>query len=281
MVIAIVVLAWLGLAFGSFVNALVWRLHEQEKAKRSKSRTNRKLSIVTGRSQCPGCGHTLSSWDLVPVFSWLLLRGHCRYCKKTIPWQYPIVELALAGVFVLSYAFWHNGVSGEGELLLFITWLGVSVGLLSLLVYDARWQLLPNKIIYPTLLIAIVGRLAYIFGYSQNKTHSLLMLILAVAVSSGIFWLIFIISRGKWIGFGDVRLGLITGTVLAHPSKSFLMIFLASVLGTLFVLPDLIKGNKKLSVKIPFGPFLITSTWIVLLFGQSILDWYGNLIGLK
>src|SRR5664279_5463431 len=134
---------------------------------------------------------------------------------------------------------------------------------MALLVYDARWFLLPNKIIYPTFFVAAAGRLVYLIGYSPNKGHALLMWFLSVAVASGMFWLLYIISNGKWIGFGDVRLGLITGTVLATPAKSFLMIFMGSILGTLFILPAIAVGKKSLTSKLPYGPFLIAATAVV------------------
>jgi prepilin signal peptidase PulO-like enzyme (type II secretory pathway) len=121
------------------------------------------------------------------------------------------------------------------------------------------------------------SRLIYILGFEGHKLHALLMWVLSVAVASGIFWMLFIISQGKWIGFGDVRLGFITGTVLASPGKSFLMILLASILGTLFVLPAIIAGKKEMTSKLPFGPFLIAATMILVLFGDSILDWYQHL----
>jgi len=85
-------------------------------------------------------------------------------------------------------------------------------------------------------------------------------------------------SSGKWIGYGDVRLGLITGTVLADPLLSILMIFVASVLGTLIALPALATGRKRLNSKLPFGPFLITATALVLLFGQIPINWYKQLL---
>ena len=107
MVWVIIILAWLGLCAGSFVNALVWRLHEQKRSKKA----DKKLSILNGRSMCVHCRHELTWYDLIPLFSWLLLRGKCRYCKKPISWQYPIVELATAAVFVLSYIFWPNPVN--------------------------------------------------------------------------------------------------------------------------------------------------------------------------
>lgn len=275
MVVAIIVLAWFGLAFGSFVNALVWRLHEQSKKSRSKKQN---LSILNGRSMCPHCRHVLGWQDLIPVFSWLALRGRCRYCKKPISVQYPLVELAGALVFIGSYVLWPGGLHHSGDWVLFITWLAASVGLLALVVYDLRWMLLPNKIIYPTAAIAAAGRLIYLIGYEPHKWHNLLMWAASVAVASGIFWLLFVISRGKWIGFGDVRLGLITGTILASPAKSFLMIFLGSVLGTLFITPGLITGNKTITSKLPYGPFLIAGCVIALLAGGSILDWYKNFL---
>ncbi len=269
-----IVLAWFGLALGSFINALVWRLHQQSQTKKSKSNKSKvNLSIINGRSVCPNCGHKLAWHYLIPVLSWALLKGRCRYCKKPIPIQYPLVELVLALVFALSYAFWPVSLSG-GQWVLFITWLLSSVGLLALLVYDVRWMLLPNKIIYPTLAVAAVGRAVYLVGYEPHKAQALLYWLLGIAVASGLFWVLFMVSRGKWIGYGDVRLGLITGTLLATPAKGFLMIFLASAIGVVLIIPALASGKKTLASKLPYGPFLIAATAICVLLGQPIVDWY-------
>ena len=223
---------------------------------------------------CPRCRHELAAKDLVPVFSYLSLRGRCGYCQEPISWQYPVVELAMAGVFVASYFFWPVELAGIGQWLLFISWLGASVGLLALLIYDFRWMMLPNRILYPTLVVAAAGRLGYIAFYASDKAHQLVLLGLSLLLSSGFFWLLFLISKGRWIGFGDVRLGLITGTLLATPAKSLLMLFLASLLGTLFVLPLVATGRTKMTSRMPYGPFLIIATGVVLLFGQSIINWY-------
>lgn len=277
MFVVYIVLVWFGLALGSFVNALIWRLHEQSQAKKSKSNKSKaNLSIINGRSVCPNCRHKLAWYDLIPILSWVFLKGRCRYCKKPIPIQYPLVELALALVFTLSYAFWPVSISG-GQWVLFITWLLAAVGLLALLVYDAHWMLLPNKIIYPTLAVAAVGRVVYLIGYEPHRLHALLYWLLGVAVASGLFWILYTVSRGKWIGYGDVRLGLITGTLLATPAKSFLMIFLASVMGVVLIIPALAAGKKTLASKLPYGPFLITATAICVLLGQPIIDWYKRI----
>ena len=255
----------LGLCAGSFVNALVWRL-------------KKKKDWVKSRSQCINCGHTLSAGDLVPVLSWLFLRGRCRYCQKPISAQYPIVELAGGVVFALSYLLWPQTLDASGQWILFTSWILTSVGLLALLVYDYKWMLLPNGILYPTALVAIAGRLIYTTWFEPDISASMVRWVLSVAIASGIFLLIYLVSNGKWIGYGDVRLGIITGTVLASPSKSFLMIFAASLLGVLYVLPALATGRQKLASKVPFGPFLIVATFIVLLFGQQIIDWYTGLL---
>jgi prepilin signal peptidase PulO-like enzyme (type II secretory pathway) len=276
MIIEIIVFAVLGLAFGSFVNALVWRVHEQAKKKKLKSVN---LSIVNGRSVCVHCKHVLAWNDLIPVFSWLFLHGKCRYCKKPIE-DSPLVEVSMALVFILSYVLWPKDINAGGQWVLLITWLAVSVGLMALLVYDAKWMMLPNRILYPTFFIAAVGRLVYLTGFESHKGRALLAWLLSVAVASGIFWLLFMVSKGRWIGYGDVRLGLITGTVLADPAKSFLMIILGSLLGTLFILPALALGKKNLASKLPYGPFLIGATLLVVLFGDKIIDWYTNLMSL-
>ncbi len=259
-----VILFVLGLIFGSFVNALVWRLHN-------------KKGIVRERSQCVHCGHTLAAKDLVPILSWITLKGRCRYCGRPISLQYPIVELTMALVFVASYYFWPADLQG-GQGILLKTWLAVSVGLLALLVYDLRYMLLPSKILYPTAALAIVGRAAYIAGYGADKPRAILAWLASVGVASGIFWLIYELSRGKAIGFGDVRLGLISGTVLADPLLALQMIFVASLLGTLAILPSLIVRHKSLQTKVPYGPFLIAATFIVLLFGPNFTDWYSRVV---
>jgi len=270
-----VLLVFFGVCLGSFVNALVWRTHKRQAG----AKKDRGLSILNGRSMCPHCRHELAVKDLIPVISWLALRGRCRYCKKPISIQYPIVEAALGLVFVASYVFWPVSLHG-GQIVLLITWLAASVGLLALLLYDLKWMLLPNPILYPTLFVAVAGRLVYLIGYEPDKAHAAAQWISSVAIAAGIFSLLFYASRGRWIGFGDVRLGLITGTLLASPAKSFLMLFLASLLGLAAVMPSMIAGKRHLSGKIPYGPFLIAAAFICLLFSNGPIDWYKNLVGL-
>lgn len=270
----IAILFVLGLCLGSFVNAWVWRVREQSKSKKPKQ----ELSILHGRSMCPSCKHTLGAYDLVPVFSWLFLRGRCRYCRKPISVQYPAVELATASLFMLSYVFWPASWSVYQYMLLGF-WLVQLVILMALAVYDLRWYLLPNRMV--AALGVVVGlQILVQYVFLRSGGWVLLSSILAAAVGGGFFWILFQISDGKWIGGGDVKLGAILGLIVATPIKAFLVLFLASLLGLLIALPLLISRQAGKGTQLPFGPFLIAATIIVSLFGSQVIAAYMRLAGL-
>jgi prepilin signal peptidase PulO-like enzyme (type II secretory pathway) len=268
------ILAILGLALGSFINALVWRLHKQETTKKNKDKN--KYSIKNGRSMCTRCGHKLAVKDLVPLISWLELRGKCRYCGQPISRQYPLVEAATAGLFVFSYVFWPEQLDNFQQVLGFSIWLALLAGLIALVVYDVRWMLLPNKIVFPLMYLAGLG--AALEAVFDASLAPVLSAVLGAAVGGGLFYLLFQLSRGKWIGGGDVKLGLLLGIILGSGSLAFLMIFLASLLGTLVSAPLLLSGRVKRTTRLPFGPFLIVSAAVAKLFGHDILNWYANLV---
>lgn len=267
MIIALLIV--LGLGLGSFVNALVWRVHMQSK---KAHKDDKDLSIIKGRSICPHCKHKLASRDLIPVLSWVTLRGACRYCKKPISSQYPLVELATAALFLVSYYFWPFPVEGD-QALIFSVWLVLLTGLMALVVFDFRWKLLPNRIMYPLGYIAGLFALLNIY-YSPDRAGTFIGIVLGVVFGGGIFYLLYQVSKGKWIGGGDVRLGWLLGAIVGSPSKSILFIFLAALMGTLVSVP--LMANKRLSrhSTIPFGPFLIAGAFIAVLFGSKMLHWY-------
>ncbi len=272
----IAMLAIVGLCLGSFVNALVWRLHEQE-VEQAKQRPSRqylkKIAIGTGKSMCPHCKHQLSARDLVPVASWLSLRGKCRYCGKPISWQYPAVELATAALFVASYVWWPASLVGATPITVFLFWLILLTGLIALAVYDLRWFLLPNRIIYFLSCVAI-AQAAAIVSAAPQPGITMVNMLLGVAIGGGIFYILFQVSKGKWIGGGDVKLGWLLGLIAATPARAVLFIFLAALLGSLVSLWLLASKRLKRGSVIPFGPFLIAGLIIVQLFGADILRWY-------
>ena len=265
------VLIMLGLCLGSFINALVWRVHQQSLPKNKRKGSDEELSLGKGRSMCPHCGHTLHAADLIPLFSWLAQRGKCRYCKSAISWQYPVVEALTAVLFVFSYIVWPLDVSGW-EILTFSAWLVALTGLIALFVYDARWMLLPNRIIFPLYGVAVV----YVLSRTLELQSARILLdaVLGVIVGGGFFYLLFRISNGKWIGGGDVKLGFLLGALVGSGFQALLVLFLASVLGTLYILPKLVRGESTRNSKIPFGPFLIAAAIVTVFFGQSLVDWY-------
>ena len=251
----------LGLSFGSFINAFVWRLHE-------------KKDWIRGRSECTNCHHILSSLDLLPVLSWLTLRGKCRYCKHKISIQYPLIEIVTSVLFLGSYLLWPELITGH-NIVIFILWLVLLIGLIALALYDIKWMILPTKIIYflyiPALLIMIINVL-----FTKNSLVLLLIYFISSLIGGGIFYLLFYISKGKWIGGGDVRLGFLLGLLATTPSRSFLLIFLASVIGTIVSIGLLTRGKMKRNSLIPFGPFLIAGLVIVQFAGSDIIQWYSR-----
>ncbi|HVV25455.1 MAG TPA: prepilin peptidase [Candidatus Saccharimonadales bacterium] len=276
----IVILAVVGLCLGSFVNALVWRVHEQAEQAKTKKKPDKayakRLSIATGKSMCPHCHHELVAKDLVPLLSWLSLGGKCRYCGRPIAKQYPLVELATALLFIASYVWWPAALHGF-EIGVFVWWLILLVGLMALTVYDLRWFLLPNRILYPAGVAAFVMMLISIIN-ADSPLKALLNAVLAVAIGGGIFYALFQFSEGKWIGGGDVKLGWLLGLVAGTPGRSVLFIFLASFLGTLVSLSLLKSQRLSKNSLIPFGPFLIAGLIITQLFGADILHWYQHTV---
>ena len=268
-----IVIILLGLCLGSFVNALVYRLHQQSVHTNQSKANKQKYSILTGRSMCVSCHHILGWTDLVPVFGWIWLRGKCRYCHKPISRQYPLVELVTAGLFVASYAYWPSPVSGR-EIFDLSIWLAILVGLVALAVYDLKWMILPTSIIEKLVGLVLFQIIVDIVVFDQ--TSGLMSAFYGAMVLGGLFWLLHRVSDGKWIGGGDIRLGALLGLIVGGPANSLMLLFLASVLGSFVSVVLLLRKKAAAGTHIPFGPFLIIAAIIVQLFGASLLAWYKH-----
>lgn len=264
---AMTIVGLLGLICGSFVNAYVYRIHIARSKQTSKNLNN---SIITGRSYCPKCKHILSTYDLIPVISWIFLKGKCRYCKGRITAQYPLIELLTTVLFIISYKFWPYSLIGP-HIFILIFWLLILTILIAAALYDYKYMILPNSM----LLIALIAT----FGYAISKfialhpSNFILNSLIGFTLGGGIFYIIFQISAGKWIGGGDVKLGAILGLILGSGMNAILMIFISSLLGVITFLPLSIAGKMGIKKLIPYGPFLIAACIILVLTSGNITDW--------
>jgi prepilin signal peptidase PulO-like enzyme (type II secretory pathway) len=272
----IILLGAVGLALGSFINALVWRLYLSEQpAKKTSSKHN--FSIFNGRSMCVHCKHVLAWYDLIPVISWLQLKGRCRYCKKRISGQYPVIELLMAVLLVISYFFWPLEFTGISSYILFAIWAIILTCMLALAIYDLKWMILPTN------LILISGIMAAIFmvlhAFIENDSGVIFSGITGALGLGGLFWLIYQLSKGTWIGGGDVRYGFAMGLLLGW-QKAIFGLTAAAYIGLLVIIIIAMVGKYHRKMKIPFGPMLIAATFISVVWGQYFIDIYKGLSGL-
>lgn len=254
--------AILGLIVGSFLNVVINRLRLKES--------------LNGRSHCPHCKHQLNALDLVPLLSYLWLAGKCRYCGKPISWQYPAVEAFTGLVFALTwYKFQEFGID------LFFVWV-LSAFFIVIAVYDLKHFLILDKVVFPGLAVAVVYALASDLntGCGVGWGCATISGLLGAGIVAGFFYLQYLVSRGRWIGFGDVKLGLMLGVVAGFPLSIFLL-FISYMSGAIVGVFLIATGKKQAGSKLPFGVFLALGAIATLLYGQAAFNWYLNLIGLS
>lgn len=244
-----------GTIVGSFINAVEYRLYRREPI--AKKRGGR-----FARSQCPHCGRQLKALELVPILSYAVLLGRCRTCHAPISPQYPLVEAATGVLFVLS--FWLFGFS----LAAVAASLFCAV-LVFLFVYDVKYQLVPDVVTVPAIVVALPLQW-WIFDYSFQS------LLIGAAVGGGFFALQYVVSRGRWVGGGDIRMGVLMGVLLGM-TGILVALFLAYVVGAVVALGLLATKRLTLQSKMPFGPFLAAATVVTFLYGSELVDWYLSL----
>lgn len=283
-----IILGLFGLLFGSFAGATVWRLrarqlaedkaqgeHVEEKEFLQLKPLNEETYTSKDRSRCLHCGHQLAWYDLLPLVSWVSLRGKCRYCRKSIGWFEPLMEVAMASFFVVSYLVWPEALQGW-EVLRFALWLLIGVGLLILFAYDQKWFLLPDVVTFP--LIGLASGMALIqVAQAPNHLTAVWSVAGAVAILSGLYLLLWWVSRGRWVGFGDVKLGLVLALVLGDWVLAFVALFAANLIGCLVIIPGLVSKRLERTSRVPFGPFLILGMVVAFFVGQPVIDWYTTL----
>lgn len=263
-----------------------------------------------GRSKCPACGKKISWYDNIPLISFLALKGRCRHCNKKISWQYPLVEAGTAALIFL--AVWINNMIVDvptlyvfaadwlavAEYLWSISYIFLVVGVLVVVfVYDWKYYLILDKFLLAGAVIAFSGAVVADWqgGILENYAMELgiisgvrevSMPLLSSAVVRGLigaltaggffFWIVWI-SRGKWMGWGDVKYALFMGFLLGFP-VILPGLFIAYLLGSIVGVALVFANRKKMSSEIPFGPFLCIGTYVCLLFGDRIVYWYLTML---
>lgn len=283
-----IILVVLGLMFGSFAGASVWRLRayqlrSDKKAGEPVDKTEykqllplTKARVSTDRSRCLHCQHPLAWYDLLPLVSWVSLRGKCRYCRTKIGWFEPMIELGLAAFFLVSYLVWPVPLDSALMIAQFCVWLIAGVLLAILFAYDLKWFLLPNQIVFPLIGLGVVyAGLGLASGPLTVAAFGTLAG--AVALLSGLYYLLWAVSKGQWIGFGDVKLGLGLALFAADWQLAFIALFAANLIGCLLVIPGMIAGKVTRTTRIPFGPLLILGTVLAVLWGPSLVRAYLTL----
>ena len=247
-----------GASIGSFLNSIIYRLPRRKK-------------IFFDRSICPICQHRLSFLDLIPIFSFLFSGGRCRYCRAKISWQYPIVELTTGFLFLFGYLNLSNQFltvtpqfpisNFQFPILLLRNWFFISV-MVFVFIYDLKYMLIEDIVVIPAIII--------IFFLNLLAGISLPSIFLGAIITLGFFLTQYILTKKRGIGEGDLRLGVLIGIMFAWPNV-LISLFTSYFIGGIIALALLIIGRKKLTSKIPLGPFLAIGSLLTLFFGKEII----------
>ncbi len=245
---------FLGLILGSYLNSWVWRMHEN-------------IRVMGGRSMCPNCRRQLAWYENIPVFSYLFLNGKCRTCKNPIPRHFIFVELGTALIFVLVA--WVNINNPLFTPAHFFRDIFFAVLLIVIFVYDWLYQEILPSIIWVGVLVGLI------FNFYLHV--NLVAMLIGALVAGGFFLLQFVVSKGRWIGGGDVRLGVLMGVWLGWPAvlAAMILAYVVGAIGGLFLIAT---GKKQLSSAIPFGTYLSLGTFVTLLWGSEVVGWYMNFL---
>lgn len=249
----------LGAIAGSFAGATVWRLHK-------------KKNFLNDRSECEECHKKLRWLELIPIFSFIFLRGKCARCGKNIGWDKFWIEVIGATVFVLSYIYFpFRSGDGVASALLLTLWLLIMTGFLILGLYDYKYKLLPDKILWPTAALALVFCATRFAFYGGNIWGGMEEFFLALMPVSGFYLLLWFIGEksGKpLVGLGDVKLGIIFALLMTWQG-TLTVLMLANIVGSVVVMILMIASKIKINTKVPFGPFLITAFIVIFLSGVT------------
>ncbi len=262
----------IGSVIGSFLNVLIDRIPKGQ-------------SPLGGRSYCDKCKKTLKWYDLIPLFSYICLKGKCRFCKTHISFYYPLVELITGLIFVITF-FYLNGlrftnfdfgnylefrISDLEFILSYIYYLLILSSFIVIFFTDIKYGIIPDKIVYSAIIISTIYHLpSIIYSPVVNNQSSMPNALLSGLGALIFFFILFIATKGRGMGFGDVKLAFLLGVILGFP-KILVAFYLAFLTGAICGIILIVWGKKKLKGgTIPFGPFLIIGAVLSLIFGEKI-----------
>ncbi len=245
-----------GLILGSFLNSIVWRLWDN-------------IALFSrSRSMCVNCRQKLSWKENIPLLSWLVLKGRCAHCNKDISAYYPLVELGVA-IFLTLVAYHYFPISNFSEWNLLRDFVFISF-LVIIFVQDLRYQVILSNVVWIGAIFGLVVNISFLH-YDFNS------LALGALIGGGFFGAQYLLSNGRWIGGGDVRMGVMMGVWLGW-QNIIVAIFLAYIVGAIFAIFLLLTKKADRKTAIPFGTFLAFSTVIAMYWGQSLIHWYLGLL---
>jgi leader peptidase (prepilin peptidase)/N-methyltransferase len=252
-IIASIFVLVLGLIIGSFSNVCIYRIPRNE-------------SLIRPGSHCPKCNQPIKFYDNIPLVSFIILKGKCRYCKEKISWQYPLVEFLTAVLYLLLFLRY-------GLQLVTFVYMFFCSALIIITFIDLKENIIPDVLSLPLLLL---GFLMSFFLKNLSPINSLL----GILAGGGVLLLVAILGsflfKKEAMGGGDIKLAAMVGAFLGW-QLTLLSLFLSFFTGAIIGIVILIK-NKGESDPIPFGPFIALGTIIALFFGNSIINWYLSLV---
>jgi len=261
-VLLTILISLIGIAIGSFINVVVFRTRLGEP--------------VTGRSKCRSCLEPIAAIDLVPIFSYLALKGRCRKCSSVIEWQYPVIELIMGVLFGLLFVRAYMGI-GLADYIETSEWIAVFIRdatiasfLLIIFVYDFKFSYILDRFTIPAMILALIFNVAL--------GAPVLPMLLAGLMIGGFFAFQFLISKGKWIGGGDIRMGMLMGFYLGL-EMGLMALLLSYITGALVGVGLIMAKKREMSSQVPFGTFMAASILITLFAGEWLLNWYLGLLG--
>lgn len=268
-----------GLIVGSFLNVVVFRQESGEQ-------------MVRGRSHCQHCSHVLEWYDLFPIFSFIALAGKCRYCRKKLSIQYPVVEFITGVLFAAVFSVFGGSVA-DGNFTALISlfyYLFITSILIVIFVYDLKHYIIPDNIIYLAVIVSLVYMVFPVFfniidlAINNNLQFSIFSLqsilnfqiidsLFAAIAASAFFFSIVVVTHGEGMGGGDVKLAFLMGLILGW-LKILAALFLAFTIGAICGIIFIMMKKKALKSAIPFGPFLVLGTFVAIFWGEEIVKWY-------